>query len=175
MPELAGDEEGLGLGMLEDVLDLALGKIGQHRDADTSEGGGGEVGHAPVGHVLGEKSYEGAAPDAVAGQKLRDFAGLGVKFPVGVARPVDEVQEGLVLIMCKCEFEQSPKRPLMYVVHDAVILVQVVPGGEFLRELSYHTFIFVPLSYAFEVGIHVVGDVELLLGTDGFGAPVEVA
>ena len=173
--EFAGDEEGFGLGMFEDVLDLAFGKIGQHRDADASEGGGGEVGYAPVGHVLGEQSHEGAAADAVAGQELRDFAGLGVKFPVGVARPVDEVQEGLVLIVCKGEFEQRPKRPLMYVVHDAVMLVQVVPGSEFFRIFSYHTFVLVPLSDAFEVSVHVVGDVELLLGAYCLGTPVEIA
>ena len=175
MLEFAGDEEGLGLGMLEDVLDLALGKIGQHRDADAAEGGGGEVGHAPVGHVLGEQSHEGAAADAVADQELRYFAGLGVKFPVGVARPVDEVQEGLVLIVCKGEFEQRPKRPLMYVVHSVVLLVQVVPGSEFFRIFSYYTFVLVPLSDAFEVSVHVVGDVELLLGAYCLGTPVEIA
>ena len=99
--QFAGDEEGLGGGMFEDVLDLAFGKIGQHRQGYPPEGRGGEIGYTPVWHVLAQEADHVVPAEPVAGEQFSYLIDFGVKLRVCVARPVYEMQEGLVSVSGK--------------------------------------------------------------------------
>ena len=65
---LPGDEDGLGVGMRQDVLNLVRGDLWQHRHRDAAVGGDGEERHAPVGHVLRKDGYLVGGIDAEGSQ-----------------------------------------------------------------------------------------------------------
>ena len=111
----AGDEERLGLGMIEDALHLAGRQLVKHGYGHAPVGDGGKEGDAPVGAVLGENGHLVGGADAEVGKDARQVvarlpvAGVGVRLlsvgifgrsPVRVLRRsvVVQIGEGLKVV-----------------------------------------------------------------------------
>ena len=88
--QFSGYEKGFCLRMFQYVLDLAFGKIRKHRHCNHAEGGCGEIGYAPVRHVLGQQSYQTALTHPVLKKEPCSPAGFYVELTVGVSLSSDE-------------------------------------------------------------------------------------
>jgi hypothetical protein len=103
--QASGDEDRRTFGVAQDVMHGALVKIRQNGHGHRADPGDGEVGHAPVGHVLGQKGHAVAGPDAVSVQEFSRFADPFAQFGIGHDRSVHHGQGGSVGVTLHAAFE----------------------------------------------------------------------
>ncbi len=109
-PQLAGDEDGGAPCVIEDVLNLSLGELGHDGDDHRPQGGDGEVGDAPLRHVLREDGDAVSGTDAVPAQERCGAPHPRAELAIGERRRTEHAQRGPAGKGARTAREHSRKR-----------------------------------------------------------------
>ena len=118
--------------MGEDIGYLVLGDIGQHGDNYTAVGGGGEEGHHPVGHILGEDGHAVPVLDPKAREAHGKLVHLAAEVLVGVLLAAVHVLVGDSFCVIGCGVVKDLVQGSARVLAGAVLTPCLVRALDFL-------------------------------------------